>query len=106
MSPSINRDQTHSCCLLNSEKVKRDVGNKVCSRNTIHKSQAFCSFIKKVYSQSHAQFGSRVSIPHCLTLASHTHSKSVNLGIYHGLYLWHANNVSISNQCRHGYLIN
>jgi hypothetical protein len=34
------------------------VGNKVCSRNTIHKSQAFCSFIKKVYSQSHAQFGS------------------------------------------------
>ena len=24
MSPSINRDQTHCCCLLNSEKVKRE----------------------------------------------------------------------------------
>ena len=67
----------------------------------------FVVLLKKyIHMQSHAQFGSQVSIPHCLTLASHTHSKSVNLGIYHGLYLWHANNVSISNQCRHGYLIN
>jgi hypothetical protein len=40
------------------------------------------------------------------THITHSNSKSVNLGIYHRLYLWHANNVSISNQCRHGYIIN